>query len=167
MKKLQCVSAMSGNSKDDVIGLEDTLVDDDELLPDKLLRQSHRAADGHIAANQQEHDIEPQDNMLVLYVYTRDNEGCVLHRHYVYSPYTQAYNRWRELAWTESRYVDRAEDVIGVFGWSTTFISFTALREGDVLTNVTREKYIYVRLSFNTGKANGKPWATKQKKPRG
>src|SRR4051812_16289901 len=158
---------MSGVSKDDVIGLEDVLVDDDNLLPDRLLRQSHRAKDGHVATNQQEHDVEPKDNMLVLYVYTRDEEGCVMHRHYVYSPYTQAYNRWKQLAWSESRHIEDAPDVIGVFGWSTTFVNFTALRDGDVLTNVTREKFVYVRLTFNTGKANGTPRATKQKKPRG
>lgn len=158
--------AMNGNSKDDVIGLEDTLVDDDELLPDRLLRRSHRANDGHIASNQQEHDVEAKDNMLVLYLYTRDEEGCVMHRHYVYSPYTQAYNRWRQLAWSESRYIESAKDVIGVFGWSTTFVNFTALRDGDVLTNVTKEKFTYVRLSFNTGKANGIPRTTKQKKSR-
>jgi hypothetical protein len=157
---------MSGTSKDDVIGLEDTLVDDDELLPDKLLRQSHRAKDGHVATSQQEHDVDAKDNMLVLYVYTRDNEGCVMHPHYVYSPYTQAYNRWRELAWSESRRIEDAPDVIGVFGWSTTFVNFTALREGDVLTCVTKEKFVYVRLTFNTGKANGAPRATKQKKQR-
>jgi hypothetical protein len=157
---------MSGNSKDDVIGLEDTLVDDDELLPDRLLRRSHRATDGHVASNQQEHDVEATDNMLVLYLYTRDEEGCVMHRHYVYSPYTQAYNRWRQLAWAESRYIESAKDVIGVFGWSTTFVNFTALRDGDVLTNVTKEKFTYVRLSFNTGKANGIPRTTKQKKSR-
>jgi len=54
-------------------GIEDTVLDDDELLPDKILRLSHRSPDGHVANTRLDHDTDPRDNMLVLYVYTRDD----------------------------------------------------------------------------------------------
>jgi len=150
-------SAPDTNGK---LGIEDTLLDDDELLPDKILRLSHRSPDGHVANTRLDHDTDPRDNMLVLYVYTRDDEGCTMHRHYVYSPSIVAFNSWRDLAIIESKEVSKVEGVIGVYGWCTTFINFTPLREDDLLTLVTKEKYTYVRLTFSTRTHNGKTRTT-------
>lgn len=164
MKKPQYGLAMSGEL--DELGTEDRLLDDDDLLPDKILRISHRAKDGHVAVAAQYHTVDARDNMLVLYVYMRDTDGCTMHRHYIYSPRTIAYNAWRDLAAVESYEVSQVDGVIGVFGWCTTFVNFTALREGDVLTNVQKEKYTYVRLSFGPRKAHRKARATRTQKPR-
>jgi len=156
---------MNGKS-DAELGLEDALIDDDELLPDKILRNAHRSKDGHIASSRKHHIVDPRDNMLVLYVYTRDEEGCTMHRHYVYAPRFLAYNSWRDLAYGQSHGVSVSPGVIGVFGWNTTFVNFTPLRENDLLTKVTKEKFVYVRLTFSARKANSKTRAALKKKPR-
>jgi len=141
-------------------GIDDQLIDDDELLPDKILRVSHRNPDGHVATTRLDHDVDPRDNMLVLYVYTLDSEGYAMHRHYVYGPSVISYNSWRDLANEQSREVSEVEGVVGVYGWCTTFVNFTALREDDLLTLVTKEKYTYVRLTFSSRTHNGKTRST-------
>lgn len=155
MKKRQSRQASSGN-----FGIEDQLVDDDELLPDKILRVSHRNTEGHVATTRLDHDVDPRDNMLVLYVYTLDEDGYAMERHYVYGPGVVSYNTWRELALQESREVAAVSGVVGVYGWCTTFVNFTALREDDLLTLVTKETYRYVRLTFSAATHNGKTRTT-------
>ena len=136
---------MSQHLPDDI-----TVFDDDLLLADGLLRACHKAADGHIAPNQQMHRVmvEPTHNMLVLYVYYEEEDGNTMREYHVWSKQGKSYDRWSQHARAQAAQIAQLSDsIIGVYGWSTRYVAIEFLRQGDVLTNITRERCKFVRMT--------------------
>lgn len=128
----------------------DVVYDDDLLLADGLLRASHRSADGHVAPNQQMHRtmVEPTHNMLVLYAYYQEDDGITMREYHVWARDGKSYDRWVTFAHMHSlRLVEKGGDIIGVYGWSTRFISIEFMRVGDVLTNITVDEIKHVVMT--------------------
>lgn len=128
----------------------DIVYDDDLLLADGLLRASHRSADGHVAPNQQMHRtmVESTHNMLVLYVYHQEDDGITMREFHVWAKEGKTFERWINFAQMHSlRLVEKGGDIIGVFGWSTRYISIEFMRLGDVLTNITIEHFRHVEMT--------------------
>lgn len=134
----------------------DVVYDDDLLLADGLLRASHRSADGHVAPNQQMHRtmVEATHNMLVLYIYYQEDDGITMREYHVWAKEGKTYERWVSFAQSNAARMT-GDGIIGVFGWSTRFISIEFMRQGDVLTNITPDHYKHVIMTqelFNHGR---------------
>jgi hypothetical protein len=128
----------------------DTVYDDDLLLADGLLRASHRSADGHVAPNQQMHRtmVEATHNMLVLYVYHQEDDGITMREFHVWAKEGKTYERWVNFAHMHAlRLTEKGGDIIGVFGWSTRYISIEFMRLGDVLTNIEIDHFRHVEMT--------------------
>lgn len=134
--------------------IDDIVVDDSELLADRLVRSLHRNPDGHLAGNQQDHknSIELGHNVAVIYIYTEHEDGYQLHEHYIYSSQPRTYKSWLEAVTEEiNRIVDEADQTFyGVYGWATAHIKITPLRNGDLFIKVDNAGARGVRLSFST-----------------
>lgn len=131
---------------------EDLLLDDDNLLRDRLLRSLHRNKDGHlaVAANRHEQGIEAVHNMAVLFCYTLDDGEYTMHEHYVFAPDTRGYKKWREIAKREAEALHKhsGDNFHGVYGWSTAYVKITPLRNGDLFININADGANGVRLTF-------------------
>lgn len=150
---------------------EESILDDSELLQDRLLRSLHRNTDGHLAGSKKLHleSIEETHNVATLYIYTLDKDTYMLHTHYVYSHEPLSYKEWLELVVRECFAIeeDKTDAYYGVYGWSTGYLRITPMRTGDLFIKIDADGATGVRLSFNprTGKRNAHK-ETKQKSHR-
>jgi hypothetical protein len=133
------------------------ILDDDDLLKDRLLRSLHRNNDGHLAVQVKHHEkaVTESHNAAVLYIYTRDGRAYTLHEHYVYSFDPRNYKEWNDAVKKEIERIilSKPKDWHGVYGWLTSTIVITPLRTGDLLIKVDKDGARGVRLSFDTRKA--------------
>jgi hypothetical protein len=147
----------------EAVDYDEFLTDDGALLLDKLLRTLHRNKDGHLATDQQAHRaaIEENHNAAVLYIYTVDDaEQYTLNTHYVYGGHEpNSYESWREIvnAEVDDLNDNAAEGWHGVYGWTTTVIRITPLRNGDLFIAIDDNGARGVRLAFNTRKNKHAP----------
>jgi hypothetical protein len=135
----------------------EAILDDDDLLRDRLLRSLHRNSDGHLATTSHSHEkaISDAHNAAVLYIYTRERNAYTLHEKYIYSHDPHTYKEWQETVFShiDSLLKNRPKDWHGVYGWLTSTIVITPLRTGDLLIKVDKDGARGVRLSFDTRKA--------------
>lgn len=135
----------------------EAILDDDDLLRDRLLRSLHRNKDGHLATTSHNHEstIADSHNATVLYIYTREGNAYTLHEHYVYSHDPHSYKEWKEIVFKEIERILKhpPKDWHGVYGWLTSTIVITPLRTGDLLVKIDKDGARGVRLSFDTRKA--------------
>ena len=142
------------------------VLDDSELLQDRLLRSLHRNKDGHLASSKKTHleSVDSGHNIATLYVYTFQDDSYMLHSHYVYSHEPLQYKEWLDLVVRECFAIeaDKTEAYHGIYGWTTGFLRITPMRNGDLFIKIDDDGATGVRLSFNprTGKRN----AHKEKK---
>lgn len=133
-----------------------TILDDGDLLRDRLLRSLHRNRDGHLAVNPRRHvdQVEPHHNIAVLYVYRDAGEGAhSMAEQYVFSHDARPYADWRRLVIAECHAIharDRA--VLGVYGWLTSTMKITPLRTGDLFIKIDKTGAHGVRIAFNSQK---------------
>jgi hypothetical protein len=135
------------------------VLDDGMLLADRIVRSLHRNADGHLstASNNHKRSIEHSHNVAVLYLYSEEEpEAYVLHEHYVYNPKPANYFSWRRIVHDEVRRVLRTAEVelYGVYGWVTSHVPITPLRNGDLFIKIDEYGARGVRLTF--GSTEGK-----------
>jgi hypothetical protein len=140
---------------------DEEILDDSALLADRLIRSLHRNTDGHVAANQQQHEssVELAHNVAILYIYTVDaDEAYMLHEHYVYSHEPCNYQAWLEIVNNEIEGItaNPVKGFVGIYGWSTGHVKITPLRNGDLFIKIDKDGARCVRLAFNNGKAKRK-----------
>lgn len=136
------------------MNVEETVLDDGDLLRDRLLRSLHRNADGHLAEHHKAHktSIERTHNVAVLFVYTKDDDAFIMHEHYVHSRKPCNYWSWRRIATDEAKRIGRewnAKLFYGVYGWMTATIQITPLRNGDLFLKVDSTGASCVRVAFD------------------
>ena len=135
----------------------EAILDDDDLLKDRLLRSLHRNKDGHLAVTSHTHEksISAAHNAAILYIYTREKNVYTLHEHYIYSHDPHIYKQWKEITAKEIERImrNKPKDWHGVYGWVTGTIVITPLRTGDLFIRVDKNGAKGVRISFNTRKA--------------
>lgn len=140
--------------------MTEIVLDDDDLLRDRLLRTLHKNRDGHLCANEKGHEqaIQVHHNAGTLFVYSRESDGAyTLHEHYIYSEYPLDYKQWKTQVIAEAeRVVDNNELVVGVYGWLTTAIPITPLRTGDLFIKIDKTGAHGVRISFDSAKVRRK-----------
>lgn len=137
----------------DAVDLE-VVLDDSALLADRVVRSLHRNNDGHLAINKSLHadSITKLHNVVILYIYTEDELGFTLHEHYVWNPNPRGYKDWCRLALTEFQYLSKhgGKDFYGVYGWVTSTVHITPLRNGDLFIKIDKSGATGVRLAFNS-----------------
>lgn len=135
---------------------EEVVLDDDDLLKDRLLRSLHRNRDGHLAIEARKHDTEETHNVAVIYVYTTESQSYMLYEHYVYSHDPRSYAEWLGIVHDEMETISSQgrADLFGVYGWLTNRIVISPLRTGDVLIKIDKEGARGVRLTFNSRENN-------------
>lgn len=133
------------------------MLDDEVLLMDRLLRSLHKNSDGHLSSHPRGHKqaVSNAHNIAVLYVYTLEAGAYMMHEHYVFSHKSQTYDQWRKIVLEECQSLHRSgnENIYGVFGWLTSFMHITPLREGDLFIKIDKEGARGVRLTFGSGKS--------------
>lgn len=151
--------------------VEENVLDDSELLQDRLLRSLHRNRDGHLAGSKKTHEesIDESHNIATLYIYTVEDATYMLHTHYVYTHEPLTYKEWLKAVIRECFAIedDKTDAYYGIYGWCTGFLRVTPMRNGDLFIKVDSEGATGVRLSFSprTGKRNAYN-KTKSKKSR-
>jgi hypothetical protein len=134
---------------------QQTILDDDDLLKDRLLRSLHRNKDGHLSAGthtRKHHDsIKPEHNAAILYVYTKDVNIYTLHERYVYSHDQHSYVAWHKIVLHEIAAIvaQKSKSFYGVYGWMTGKIVYTPLRNGDLFLKIDATGARGVRISFS------------------
>jgi hypothetical protein len=145
---------------------DDSVLDDSELLQDRLLRSLHRNIDGHLSGSKKSHfeSIDDTHNIATLYVYTFQDDSYMLHTHYVYTHEPLRYKEWLQLVIRECFAIeaDKTDVYHGIYGWVTGFLRITPMRNGDLFIKVDADGATGVRLSFNP--RTGKQDAHKEKK---
>lgn len=142
---------------DSVAEYDEAVVDDGALLLDRLVRGLHRNKDGFLSVDEKhpKRSIDEWHNAVCLYIYTIDDDLYTLNTHYVYGGYEpHTYEEWLSIANAE---VDRLNEQAGsnwhgVYGWSTTTIRITPIRNGDLFIAIDDEGARGVRISFSAGK---------------
>lgn len=133
---------------------DELILDDDGLLADRLLRSLHRNTDGHLSSSIRNHSdsVLTTHNIAILYVYTLADNAYTLHEHYVYSFEPLPYEQWKPLVYAECKllYENPVRDFHGVYGWQTSFLRITPLRNGDLFIKVDKDGVTGVRLSFSS-----------------
>lgn len=150
---------------------EELILDDDGLLADRLLRSLHRNTDGHLSSSVRDHreSVLASHNIAVLYVYTVADDAYMLHEHYVFSYETLSYEQWLLVAYAECKllYTNPVKDFHGVYGWQTSYLRITPLRNGDLFIKIDKEGVTGVRLTFgpvsNKFDAHSKEKASKKR----
>jgi hypothetical protein len=136
--------------------VNDVILDDDDLLKDRLLRSLHRDANGHLAANRQHHEnaVDGTHNVAILYVYTHESRIYTLHEHYIYSAEPYSYKGWRLIVNDEIAKLVKAsiKDFYGIYGWLTSTVHITPLRTGDMFIKIDSSGARGVRLTFDSRK---------------
>jgi hypothetical protein len=141
---------------DSIAEYDDVVTDDGALLLDRLVRGLHRNKDGFLSVNEKnpKHSIDVLHNAVCLYIYTVDDGLYTLNTYYVYGgrePHT--YEEWREIAFSEIDQLndDSGSNWHGVYGWSTTTIRITPIRNGDLFVAIDAKGARGVRVSFSAG----------------
>jgi hypothetical protein len=134
--------------------MEEEILDDSDLLRDRLLRSLHRDQNGHLAASRREHknSVADQHNVAVLFLYSKEDEAYTLHEYYMHHPKPANYWSWRRIVVEECKRLYRNRNWAtwhGVYGWFTTFIQITPMRTNDLFIKVDATGATGVRLSFN------------------
>jgi hypothetical protein len=149
----------------------ETILDDDDLLKDRLLRSLHKNNDGHLSTTSHNHEkaVSAAHNAGVLYIYTREGRAYTLHEHYIYSYDPHTYGEWKEITKKEIQRILKLppKDWHGVYGWLTSTIAITPLRTGDLLIKVDKDGARGVRLTFDTRKAKHEAHEEKAKSKNG
>ena len=133
---------------------EELILDDDGLLADRLLRSLHKNTDGHLSSSIRDHkeSVLTSHNIAVLYVYTLVDNAYTLHEHYIYSYEPLLYLQWRALVYEECKklYANPVKDFHGVYGWQTSYLRITPLRNGDLFIKIDKDGVTGVRLTFSS-----------------
>lgn len=147
------------------------ILDDDDLLKDRLLRSLHKNNQGHLATTSHNHEksISAAHNAAVLYIYTREDKAYTLHEHYIYSHDSHTYKEWQEITLKEITRILKTppKDWHGVYGWLTSTIVITPLRTGDLFIKVDKDGAQGVRISFDSRKAKHETHKEKAVKKKG
>lgn len=155
----------------DVPEFDEVITDDGALLLDRLVRSLHRNADGFLAPDERnpKHHIDEWHNAVCLYIYATDDDGFhTLSTYYIYAgnDETHTYEEWREIAHEATDELnEEAKANInwhGVYGWSTTTIRITPIRNGDLFIAVDAEGVRSVRVSFSARKDKRAPHQSKK-----
>lgn len=129
------------------------ILDDGDLVRDRLLRSLHRNSDGHLAASPRRHadQVSPLHNVAVLYVYcAHEGDSHSMHEQYIFSHDPRSYRDWWHLVNTECFRLHRADQtIIGVYGWMTSTMRITPLRTGDLFIKIDRSGVHGVRITFS------------------
>lgn len=132
------------------------ILDDGDLLRDRLLRSLHRNRDGHLAASARRHadQVSPMHNIAVLFVYTTHGAAYSMHEHYIFSHDARPYRDWLRLVYAELDKLQRLDDgtLHGVYGWMTSVMRITPLRTGDLFIKIDSSGATGVRISFSAAK---------------
>jgi len=132
---------------------EELILDDDGLLADRLLRSLHRNIDGHLSSSIRDHNesVLTTHNIAVLYVYTIIDDAYMLHEHYVFSYEPLIYAQWKPIVYEECKllYDNPVKAFHGVYGWQTSYLRITPLRNGDLFIKIDKEGVTGVRLAFS------------------
>ena len=135
----------------------EAILDDDDLLKDRLLRSLHKNNHGHLSTTSHNHEksVQAGHNACLLYIYTKQTDAYTLHEHYIYSHESHTYREWKEIAHKEIDKLleHRTKEFYGVYGWLTSTIVITPLRTGDLFIKVDKDGAHGVRISFDTAKA--------------
>jgi hypothetical protein len=150
---------------------EELILDDDGLLADRLLRSLHRNTDGHLSSSIRDHytSVLTTHNIAVLYIYTLADNAYMLHEHYVFSYDPLPYEQWQPVVYNECKllYANPVKDFYGVYGWQTSHLRITPLRNGDLFIKIDKDGVVSVRLSFgslsNKHDAHSKEKASKKR----
>lgn len=139
---------------------DEAVVDDSALLLDRLVRSLYRNGDGFLSVNERspKHHVDEWHNAVCLYIYAEDGDGFyTLNTYYVYGgrdPHT--YEEWRDIAFEATDELNtqtKSASWFGVYGWSTTTIRVTPIRNGDLFIAVDKEGVRSVRIAFDTREA--------------
>lgn len=137
---------------------EEQILDDSELMKDRLLRSLHKARDGHLASSSRQHaeGVLATHNIAILYVYMIEAGAYTLQEHYIFSHEPLSYDDWRRLVFEECKSLHKIADekFYGVYGWLTSYLPITPLRTGDIFIKIDRQGAKGVRLTFDTRKSN-------------
>jgi hypothetical protein len=141
---------------DSIAEYDDVVTDDGALLLDRLVRGLHRNKDGFLSVNEKnpKHSIDVLHNAVCLYIYTVDDGLYTLNTYYVYGGREpHKYEEWREIAFSEIDQLndDSGSNWHGVYGWSTTTIRITPIRNGDLFVAIDAKGARGVRVSFSAG----------------
>jgi hypothetical protein len=145
----------------------EVVLDDDDLLRDRLLRTLHKNVDGHLAVDREAHKTAVADNhnAATLFVYTEEPDAFTLHEHYIYSDKPLTYKQWNVNVQKEAhKILANLKTLHGIYGWLTTNIFITPLRNGDLFIKVDKNGAHGVRISFSPRKDKRKACAKATKK---
>lgn len=139
---------------------EENILDDADLLKDRLLRSLHRDSNGHLSSDRKKHktDVEKSHNVAVLFIYAQADDAVgmfTLHERYLYSDRPLNYWSWRRIVHDECRRTASTwgNNLLGIFGWFTASIQVTPLREGDLFIKVDDAGATGVRIAFSARKS--------------
>lgn len=149
--------------------MDEEILDDNDLLRDRLLRSLHRDQNGHLAGSRREHKsaVEELHNIAVLFLYTKDSEAYMLHEYYVHHHKPANYWSWRRIVIDECQMLYRNRDWTtwhGVYGWMTTHIQITPMRTNDLFIKIDATGATGVRLAFNRRRNKHETRTTKKAK---
>lgn len=148
------ISVQMTMKPDSVAAYDDLVTDDGALLLDRLVRGLHRNKDGFLSVNEKnpKASIDELHNAVCLYIYTVDDGLYTLNTHYVYGGREpHKYEEWREIAFAEVDLLnsEASANWHGIYGWSTTTIRITPIRNGDLFIAIDAEGARGVRISFS------------------
>lgn len=139
---------------------DEAITDDGALLLDRLVRSLHRNSDGFLSTDEKnpKRSIDEWHNAVCLYIYAVDDDGFyTLNCYYVYGgddePHT--YEEWRAVAFESVDELNEQQkgNWYGVYGWSTTTIRITPIRNGDLFVAIDDDGVRSVRVAFNSRKS--------------
>jgi hypothetical protein len=133
----------------------EAVLDDGDLLKDRLLRSFHRNRDGHLSVFSNRHTsmVQNTHNCALIYVYLQYGHEYAVADHYVYSHTPHTYKYWRNLVYAELETLEEnpPDQWYGAYGWLTSTIQITPLRTGDLFVAIDASGARGVRISFDTG----------------
>lgn len=138
---------------------DEVISDDGALLLDRLVRSLYRNKDGFLAPDERspKKHIDEWHNAVCLYIYSIDDNLYTLNTYYVFGGFeSHTYEEWCEIAHSavdELNEQQSGRNWHGVYGWSTTTIKITPIRNGDLFIAIDDEGVRGVRISFSSRKA--------------
>jgi hypothetical protein len=149
------------NEFDDLTDDGETIHDDGKLTLDRLVRSLYRNKDGLLCVNEKNHKsaIDEMHNAICLYIYYQEAGMYMIDAYYVYAyDKPESYEEWCEIAWSAVDELNEKppQGFYGVYGWITTNIRVSVIRNGDMMIKVDAEGATGVRISFNRRSKGGK-----------